>query len=267
MNNLFKQNSAKLCRAALAITVLLALLFRILALLFSFDAQIGYFQKGSILILLTYVLEGISVALCAALPFLINNARVRGASASPGVAELIGAIFTAMMLPITAAYLLLKGRTGLVAPALLSILAALLCLIGIGFFVTRLFSFKQDTRALFGYALIFGAALLMMIAYLDRYTQTNAPHKLSQHLCMLCMMLAVLYEARALVGRDLPRVRLAVTALAFALCGIFSLSNLIAFCAGAYDDLTYLVCDLPALGFAIYSGARLFSAIGEEVEA
>ena len=267
MNSFLKKNRSKLCLLAIAAVALLALLLRSIALHEGFDADIGYFKKGAVSVILTYVLEALGVALCVALPFLINNTRVKAATAAPSTALLIGAIFTALTLPVTAVYLLLKGRTELVAPALVSILAAIFCLLAIGFFLAHFFNVKPDTRALFAYALILAAALLMMIAYLDRYTQTNAPHKLAQHLCMLCIMLAALYEARALIGRDIPRFRLAALALAFFLCSVLAASNVIAFCTGVYEDLTYLVCDLPSLGFAIYCGAKLFTALEKEVEA
>ena len=241
---------------ALAALVLLATLLRTLALALCFDAQIGYFQAASALPILTYIAEVLILGLCAAIPFRIIIGAHQPHSAAPTTLEMVGCSTTALLLLLSGCYLLIKGRTDVSAPAMLTVLAALLSILGAGFFVARLLSLDAQTRSLLGYALIFAAALLLIIAYFDRYTQMNAPHKLSQHVCMLAMMLAVLFEIRALIGRNLPKLRIACHAFAFAACTVFGLSNTLGFLLAAYDDLTYLFFDLPALGFGIYSAAK-----------
>lgn len=265
-NKRFRAERVQLCTLALAVLVLLVLLLRVLALHLAFDADIGYFQKGAPLCVLLYIFEGLLLALLVAIPFLISNTRVRPITKSPSTPEMVGCMLSALLLLLPAGYLLLKGRTQLSALALVSILAALFSLLAAGFFLCRLLSVSDETRALFGYALILAAALLMLVAYFDRYTQMNAPHKLTQHFSMLAVMLATLFEIRALLSKDLPRVRLAVSAAAFAICTVFSLSNAIAFCTGVYDDLTYLFFDLPVLGLAVYYAAKCLSAVFGEAQ-
>ena len=94
--------------------------------------------------------------------------------------------------------------------------------------------------------------MMLGVTYFDRYTQMNAPHKLSLHLCALAIMFAMLYEERALLSRPMPRARAAATAIAASLCTIYALSNAIAFLGGVYDDLIYFLFDLVTLGFAAW---------------
>ena len=92
--------------------------------------------------------------------------------------------------------------------------------------------------------------MMLATTYFDRYTQMNAPHKLSQHLCMLLIMFAMLYELRALLSRPAHRACAFVTVLAGSLATVFALSNAIAFIGGVYNDVTYFLFDLTVLGFA-----------------
>ena len=110
---------------------------------------------------------------------------------------------------------------------------------------------RPAVRALLGYALLLALILLMVVTYFDRYTQMNAPHKLSQHMCILAALLALLCELRALIGRRTPQHALPFSAFAAFLCITVGVSNTLAFALGSYEDITYLLFDLLLLTLGI----------------
>lgn len=246
-------------RLALFGTVLLTLLltaWRTVCLLAFFDTEIGYFASGAALVVLR-ILEWLALALLIALPFLIKKespAPLHGAS----VPTLICSVICALLLIVCAVYLAVNGNK-MPAPALVVILAAACSLLGAVYLAAPLVErFRVTTAVLFGYLLILAAALLLIITYFDRYTQMNAPHKLSLHLALITVMLALLFEHRALLCRPKPILHVTATLLAFLTCTAVGLSNTVAFLAGRYDSALYLLLDLLCLGLGAYFGARCF---------
>ncbi len=239
---------------AVAALTLAATAFHTAALLSSLDA-IGYFQPSAAVIVL-YILEGSVLALCAALPFALKSTPV--AKSRPlSTAGLVGAAGSALLLVVNALYLLLRRDALSYCPVLLILLTALFTALGAGYFATQ-FRGGSESTVLCGYGMILGCTCMLIMTYFDRYTQMNAPHKISLHLCMLAVMLAVLFEVRELLGKDLPHWRLATTVLAFFFCTVTGLANTVGFVAGAYSNLTYLFQDLICLTLAVYFGAKLF---------
>ena len=107
-----------------------------------------------------------------------------------------------------------------------------------------------------GYGLILAAACLVAVTYFDLYTQMNAPHKVSIHLALLATMIAVLFELRGPLGISLPHVQAAVCGFAAFVGVTVGLSNTVGFLVGAYEDTTYLFCDLCCAALGIYFVAR-----------
>lgn len=252
------QNTPRL-KLALFGTALLTLLlaaWRTVCLLAFFDKEIGYFASGAALVVLR-ILEWLALALLIALPFLIKKespAPLREATTP----SLVCSAICALLLIVCAIYLAINGNK-MPAPALVVILAAACSFLGAVYFAAPLVEKLRGTTAvLFGYLLILAAALLLIITYLDRYTQMNAPHKLSLHLALITVMLGLLFEHRALLSRPKPILHVVATLLAFLTCTAVGLSNTVAFLAGTYDSALYLLLDLLCLGFGAYFGARSF---------
>ena len=192
---------------------------------------------------------------CVIIPFLINIRAIPQEKEALSAPRFLTAAAAAILTGIAALYLLICADNVPASPMLVFLTA--LCWLGSAvYFLCRSLHVKLRTAAILGFFPIFAAALSLSLTYFDRYTQMNAPHKTSMHLCMLAVMFAVLYELRALLSRAMPRACAFVTALAASLCTIYSLSNIIAFLGGVYNDPTYLVFDLTALGFAAYFIAK-----------
>ncbi len=234
---------------------LAALILRTLSVCLYLDADIGYFQSGRGTVITVYVLEALAALSCLALPFLIKR---ESAPRIPtlSMAGLVGTGSSALLLMVNAIYLLLRLKH-LPAPFLLVLLCAFLSAVGAGYFATQ-FRGGSDSTVPCTYGMILACACMVALTYFDRYTQMNAPHKLSLHLALLAVMLATLFDLRARLGKDYPRARIATEALAFFFCLTVGLSNTVGFLTGAYRDLTYLFQDLLCLALALYYGARVF---------
>ena len=268
---LLKGNRSHLCFCALAALTLLACVLRTLALFLGFDADIGYFRTDSALAICAGVCTLLCIALCVTVSFLINKGAVPDECAPLSAPRFIcAAACTVLLCP--AILLLIFCTEDARAPALLALITAF-CLLGTAaYLLSRLLAAKSRTSAALGFFMILAAATLLATTYFDRYTQMNAPHKISLHLCMLSVMFAALYELRALLARSLPRACVLTAALTASLCTVYALSNTIAFLGGVYDDVTYFLFDLATLGFAAYftaktTGIAFSSAVGSALTA
>lgn len=241
------QKALWLVLSALAV---LATVFRSLALFLHLD-EIGYFQQGAVTVVLFYAVILLAALICLSFLFLIikeDIAKERDALPSP---RLSGAVAAALSLGATAVFLLLRAKM-LSAPLPLVLITAVSLLCGAVYFLLRLRGAKPDVAVLWGYGAILSTALSLILTYFDRYTQMNAPHKLSFHICMLLAMIALFLEMRELLKRPLPRLCVAFTAFAAVFCLSSSIPNLLAFLGGVYDDPLYLFFDVMTLGLGTY---------------
>ena len=236
---------------------------RTLALLFAFDANIGYFRPG-FLPVLTYVLEGLAIACCIALPFLIKKEGVCEQEPPLSTAGMVGACCCALVLAATALYLLITC-TSVPAPLFLVLFAALFLAVGAAYFAMHLFP-QRSPHVLLCYGMILGALTVLAIVYFDRYTQMNAPHKIALQCCMLSIMGALLLEARSALGRGDTATRAALTAFAALLCFFLGASGLIGFAAGAFDSMTYLLFDLCSLCLSVWFFAKCHGFFSKKEE-
>ena len=240
---------------------LLTLILRTLSLTFSFDAAIGYFTQSPLLVALR-VSEAVLLLLCfsplilfkkdelpSARPLLSNTDRVTGAVTA--ITFLAAAVF------------LFSHLSALPAPVVLVCMAALFSVVAALYFI-QILRGRSKSAPMFGYGVILAAVLLLSITYFDRYTQMNAPHKISLHLSMLSMMLYMLYEIRTLIACSKPRGLAVTSALCFFCTAVFGISNLIAFFAGVYTDPLYLMGDLVSVGFAACLASRTVGGLMAE---
>ena len=242
-----------------ALTLLITLL-RSIALCAAFDAEIGYFRQGALSIII-YILQALGLVAAFAPLVLFQKDELRTERAPLSTVGLVAAGAAALSLIATAAYLVVRavsaagGSATTVAPLPLMLLAALLFAAACGYFALQ-FLGKPHKAAPFGYAVILAAVLLLSITYFDRYTQMNAPHKLSVHMAMLAIAVFLLYELRTFFGIARPRALAVTSAICFGVCASGGLSNLVGFLAGRYEDPLYLMADLVAVAMAFYVGAR-----------
>ncbi|MBE6703391.1 MAG: hypothetical protein E7585_08310 [Ruminococcaceae bacterium] len=253
---------------AIGILTLLITVLRSIALCTAFDPITGYFSTGALPIII-YIVEILALIAAFAPLLLIKQEELDAQRAPLSLAGLAAAVAAALALIATAIYLPLrvlsaiKQTATLPAPGPLMILSAAVLLLAAGYFLLH-FLGKPQIAPLLGYAVILAAVLLLSITYFDRYTPMNAPHKISLHLSMLSIMLFMLYEIAAAVGRARPRVLSVASAICFTVTASTGISNLIGFAAGKGSDPLYLMGDLIALTVAFYVAAR---AVGDLLHA
>lgn len=234
----------------LAILTVLAVALRTISLFASMD-PIGYFQKGSVPVVLFYVVIALAALVCVALFFLIIKEDTVREPPTLFSIRFIGAAIAAITFAVTAIFLILRA-TALPTPTPLNFMTAASLLCGAVYFASRLTAAKPQTTVLWGYGTILSTALSLILTYFDRYTQMNAPHKLSFHVCMLLSMLALLLEQRDLLERPLPRLCVVFTCFAAIFCTATALPSILAFAGGVFDDPIYLFFDIMTLGLAAY---------------
>ncbi len=235
---------------ALAVLTLLATVLNTISLFAYMDA-IGYFQVGATTVTLFYIAIGLAAAICVAFFFLINIKDVSHEPQTLSGARFKSAAVAALPFGAAALFLLLNV-SALSAPLFLILLTAISLLCGGVYFALRLTRVRSDVAVLWGYGAILSCGLSLILTYFDRYTQMNAPHKLSFHVCMILAMLALLLEQRDLLNRPFPRLCVVFTALAAVFCTATALPNVLAFAGGVYDSLLYLFFDIMTLGLAAY---------------
>lgn len=146
----------------------------------------------------------------------------------------------------------------LTLPVLLPLIAFPSLLAGIVYFVLHFFekSVSLTAKTVFGSILLLAFAVLICFTYFDIGTQMNAPHKVSQHLALLSMMLWLLYDMRAAANAPRPRAQAALTPLTLYLCLTNGISNIVGYIAGKYTSSLFFATDLLLLVFALFIVAR-----------
>ena len=248
---------------------LLLVILRTVAFFTAFDPAIGYFSKGALSTII-YIAEALML-LDAFAPFLLFKKEELSPEHKPaGALVLAASAAVAALLAVTACYLPLRAvalinALGMVtAPSTLMLLATVLALPAAAHFFLPVLG-KPQKATIFGYAVIPVAILLLSATYFDLHVQMNAPHKVSIHLALLSIMVFMLYEIRAAIGRGQPRAWLCASSICFLLSAAAGIPNLIAFAAGKLSDPLYLLCDLLALAIAFYVAAKTVSNTPREI--
>lgn len=252
------------CALGFALLAILVTAVRTLALFLAFDEDIGYFTPGKWPVIFLYISEGLAIVLAALLFFLSekNTGEAAPAVLSPAPSIAVGAGASALLALACACTLLATiGKSS--APRVLVFLAVICGAVGAGYFVCHAIApfrrVQAETAAVFGFLAIPALAMFLAVTYFDRYTQMNAPHKVALQACFLAAMLALLMEIRVSLGKGGERARAAFCALAATLCAAVGISDTVAFFAGRYRNVLYLLFDLFCVALAAYFGARLYA--------
>ena len=243
----------------LIITIAAALtsaLLRSLALCFSFEGN--YFTNAPLSIL-QKVFTVVALAALILLP-LIATWRAPVLATEPKD----HAPFTKLGAALAAISLFLcfisacTANSSLSLPVMIIAIAFPSLLGGIVYFILHFLrgSTSATVRVAFGSVLLLALAALVCLTYFDIGTQMNAPHKISQHVALLSVMLWLLYDMRAAAGSPRPRMQAALTPAAIFLCLSYGVSNMIGYIAGKYTSSLFLATDLFLLVLVPYMVAR-----------
>ncbi len=245
--------------ASLAVTVV-AILLRTINLLFFYEKEIGYYQAGSVLPVVTdvvIVFGTVFFALFSAIGLRENppafSARTKSTAVAPFVAAMGLVLFAVGILSIGA------GSSFDLPLLVTSILGAV-------YFV--LYARKWGSSVLHfvcGTALIVFLALLLMDSYFDISVQMNAPVKLALQIGCIGGMLLMLSEIRLICGYPAPRFSAFSNSCAALFLGAALIPTLIADAFSRLPTRRHFLSDLVFFGLFLLALARLTVPAENEV--
>lgn len=246
--------------SALTWTVtILALVFRILARLFAYDEEIGYFKSNSVLPILYYI-SLVLIVVLAFIGYLLFRktkmhesvfAAMKETSVSEKIAAMIG---TLAMLGVTIAMALIYWGNSILNPNGFTMFGVITALLSVFFFL--LFwvpsARGKTVQQIFGIAFALHFMYTLCSAHFDLYTPLNSPVKLLVQLSAIASVIFIFSDLRFHMGGiSLGRFLFATTpAIAFLTVSVLSGGMF-----SVYTEeftLVYHICDLANLAVLCY---------------
>ena len=115
-------------------------------------------------------------------------------------------------------------------------------------------------HTLSGFFLPISTTLLIAISYFDHSVSMNAPIKAMFHLSSISFMIWILYELRAMIGKQMPRAYFASGLCTMLLSGIASLPYIVYAIGGGLGDPvypTYIIYNVVSFAIFVYSTVRI----------
>ena len=253
----------RLCALTTAALTLIAVILRTVAMLTSFDAEIGYFDP-SVSVTLNHALYFVTaVLLIAAACFIPRGALPRELNALPArtpLSVLVGLVLAAFTV---AAFILCapaaqeltpdpKGRL-ILAPILLGLPAAVYFLLS-----ANRNGRYSDALGLAGFLPALWCVSGIAELYFDQFVTMNSPVKVSLHLGLLGFLFITLFELRFRIGRSLPRVAVVLFGMGSFTCLNASIPLLIATGAKVLDHRMHMLYAAVLLAAGLYGLCLLF---------
>lgn len=198
----------KIFRIAVLCGGVAATVLRALSLFFFYDADIGYYQHGSVIPAVANALLAILALFAALSCFLLGKNAPRAEKYT--VSGKCSAVFAALAFAAVAveaglsSYELLKiYDISDMTPAvlLINLLILVTPIAACAYFVLYALGRLSPAFALMGgFCAVIYFVILLASSYFDISIQMNAPEKLASHLCCVCALLLILNEMRVMCG-------------------------------------------------------------------
>lgn len=251
--------------STIGLAVICSILFTV-SMFVAFDAEIGYFSSTHPLSYIQSALLILSVLLCTSVLFLfpkdsitaLNQANDRFVSFA---SLLCGFVFVAGML-ITFLSTNANASTLTKLQKDIFLLIVLSGLVGSIYFIYDAITPNSNGLTLKVIAAIFVIIYCLtsiIFEHVDLYVPINVPRKNLLFVCFVSFSLFMVQKLRFKTEMGQPKAFLLFGATTTILCTTFSISGLVAHCAGAFKDSSFLMYYLIALAAAIYSLANLLS--------
>lgn len=233
---------------------MLATLLHIFSVLFFYEAEIGYFERGAVLPILAVIFSIASVIFFAVFAILrFRKKETAYEKATPPLVKLTSALCAALAL-VLGIYDLKAGS---------SVLGLLFCFGACLYFLLVLTSKTTPALSLlFGFCAILRLLTELAKSYVDFYLPMNSPEKLYLSTAIVAGIFFLVSEIRALVKK--PYTATWFFSAASAVLVLYPSS--LALCCGSNDTVFYhptskgaLIFALLLLALANYALVRLFS--------
>ena len=235
-----KQQWAFFCGRLVLVAALAATFFMVLGVLLSYEESTNYFEANAIIPLLATIWAFLSLASAVAFALLVPKEETLskspfGVNLLVALPAALGCSFGGILLAVNffqnKSYLALAAAVAL----LLSMVHTLLCEAG------------YRIKAL-GFLPPIACALLVCVLYFDISIEMNAPLKVTAQCALLPLMLYFTTELRYLLGRELPRLYLALALGSVAASSLCAIAIPAAVIAGLLNNANCLAAALVVLG-------------------
>ena len=247
-----RQKVARGSRFALLALVPLCTILHLLNVLFSFDQGSNYFHADTLLPLVANLLTLLTAAVAIVSAIAESKQECSG---TPFGKQLFVALPAAIGLAVTSVYLLvdffLQSNWLAFATAVFLILTTV--------YVLRCETSKRQSSktALLGFASPLACALLIGVLYFDTSLEMNAPMKVATQCALLPLMLYFTAELRYLLGRELPRLYLALALISLVASSLCILAVPAASIAGFLKNTNCLFAAITVAGLNVTVLLRL----------
>lgn len=234
-----------------------AALLQTIAMLLSYDPEANYFLIGAPLPYLAAAFAILGALLGVVCAVLAGPAR----TATPFRGNVLPAIPAA--LGMLAFPFLSGGFTG----GTLSLIASVMLILAAAYTVlceTTVRKSSPDAVCVLGFTSILACALTNATYYFDPSLEMNAPVKVVLQTALLFIMLYYTAELRYLMGRELPKLYIALSLIAVSVSALASVAVAVAFFCGILTRIDALAGALLVLGIAITVLLRLFRVLSEK---
>ena len=244
-----------------ALLTVVCVALRFVAVSTVYDADIGYYKTGAVVPTVLHVLCFVSFALAMSIiPLLPKKTLPEALPCGLGVraSAAIQLVFALGM----AAYLIYPAFTGGVKVSAVSIICVIAALFSTVYFALVMAGKavpEKKNSALFGYTVIVYVLMMLANSYFDFYTTMNSPNKLITQIALMSIMVALLFEMRAILGISLARGYAAFTLFAVFLSAVSSIPGVVLFLAGTFTKPMYFAVNFVIFGFFIYLAVRYVS--------
>lgn len=253
-------------------------IFFIIAFIVSFEPETALFKRGDMLFAAGSTICLISCLLCIAYcAFVIPKNKEEGQvlpeeidkyerfyTLDSGAMKAARCFCAGALLVegIVRIYLLFSGKMSVLPAPAVAVLAVLLFIPLMMYFVPELAAFTAPAypkvHLVYGMVGILWFIANVIYSYFDRTIPLSSPYTLFIQIMLLAVMLAVVYEIKLHTDNPSPRMYLAFLCVAVILTGGFTLGRAAMLICGkvvSADDVAGIV---TSAGFAVYLFARLF---------
>ena len=234
-----KQFISRILRIVLLAGIPAAALVQELAVLLSYDVESNYFVSYSFLPIFANILTATLFA--AAILFAIIIEKPQPTS-SPFGTQMWIALPGAIGFGICGISLLIDFLSN---GMMLSFATAIVCLLSA---IYVLLSETNLKNTLLGFVPPIACALMVAILYFDQSLEINAPLKVATQCALLPLMLYFTSELRYRLGRELPRLYIALALGSIAASSLCILTVPVASITGRFDNTYCLIAALAILG-------------------
>lgn len=247
-----------------ALTVL-ALAFRILARVYAYDSDIGYYKSGSVFPILHYGSLFLIALLAFSSFFLFRRSSVPESillkMKQTCVVEKIAAIVGGISMLAVSVYtvLLFWGSESALTPTGFTWIGVLTAFLSIFFFLFFWIPSRvgKNAHIFSGFALILHFMYILVSSYSELYTTMNNPVKMLTQITAIATILYLLSDLRFYLGTALPSRYIAFTTIFLGVATVSSLScGLFEIPHQEYTEL-YRLYNLTCFSLVIPAAARL----------